>query len=64
VGVGAGVGVGIGVDVVAGLSAVTIACRSAAERDEKFPMPPVLLLIADCNRARVIPVLLDVAKAP
>jgi hypothetical protein len=49
---------------VTGLSAVTMACRSAAERDEKVPIPAVLLLIADCNRARVTPVLLDVAKAP
>ena len=61
VGVGVGVGVGAG---AAGFRAVTIACCSALVRAERKLIPPVLFAMAVCNLPRVIPFLLETAKAP
>jgi hypothetical protein len=44
--------------------AVEIAWMSAALKEEREPMPPVLALIALCIRAVVAPNLAEVARAP
>jgi hypothetical protein len=59
----AGAGVGVGV-VPVPARAVEIAWMSAALKEEREPMPPVLALIALWIRAVVAPSLAEVARAP
>ena len=72
VGVGAGAGAGAGVGVGAGVGAgagappraVAMASSSAALRDERKLMPPVLPVMAVWMRVTVVPRLPEVASAP
>ena len=63
VGAGAGAGDGAGL-VVAGFRAVTIACCSVLFSVDRNPMLPILLPMALCSLAMLIPSLAEVARPP
>lgn len=65
-GVGAGVvgaGAGVGVDAAVA-RASTIACFSVTVSDDRLPIPPMPELMEESSLVRVIPFLVEVARAP